>query len=82
MTFMEIDHEIISTVILLPSADSTRVGVSCKQKNVHKVLVNCLVELVLEKVWLGDMTKAVDWDVKHHIKQKHNTRIWFEIFVL
>ena len=29
-TLMEIDHEIISTVILLPSADSRRVVVSYK----------------------------------------------------
>ena len=29
-TFVEIDHEIISTVFLLPSADSRRVVVICK----------------------------------------------------
>ena len=40
-TFVEIDHEIISTVILTPSADSRRVVVSYKQKYVHQVLVNC-----------------------------------------
>ena len=38
-TLMEIDHEIISMAILLPSADSRRV-VSYKRKCVHKVLVN------------------------------------------
>ena len=38
-TFVEIDREIISTAILLPSTDSRRVVVSYKQKNVHKVLV-------------------------------------------
>ena len=38
-TFVEIDPEIISTAILLPSADSRRV-VSYKEKYVHKVLVN------------------------------------------
>ena len=37
LTFMEIDHEIISTAILLPSADSRRVVVSYKRKYVHKV---------------------------------------------
>ena len=31
-TFAEIDHEIISTAILLPSADSRRNAVSYKQK--------------------------------------------------
>ena len=40
-TFMEIDHEIISTVIVLPSTDLRRVVVSYKRKYVHEVLVNC-----------------------------------------
>ena len=44
-TFAEIDHEIISAAILLPYADSRRVGVSYKQKYVHKVLLNRLVKL-------------------------------------
>ena len=54
-TFMRIDNEIISTVILLPSADSRRV-VSYKRKYVHEVLVNCLVKLAQEKVWLAELT--------------------------
>ena len=48
-TFVEIDHEIIPTVILLPSAYSRRVVVSNKRKYVHEVLVNCLVKLTQEK---------------------------------
>ena len=48
-TFAEIDREIISTVILLPSVDSRRVVVSYKRKYVHEVLVNRLVKLALEK---------------------------------
>ena len=55
-TFAEIDHEIISTAVLLPSADSGRVVVSYKRKYVHKVLVNHLVKLAQEKVWLGELT--------------------------
>ena len=47
-TFMEIDHEVISTAILIPSADPRRV-VSYKRKYVHKVLVDCLVKLNQEK---------------------------------
>ena len=39
-TFVVIDHEIISTAILLPSADSRRVVVSYKQKYVREVVVN------------------------------------------
>ena len=42
-TFLKIDREIISMVILLPSADSRRL------LYVHKVLVNCLVKLAQEK---------------------------------
>ena len=48
-TLVEIDSEIISTAILLPSADSRRVVVSYKGKNEHKVLVNRLVKLAQEK---------------------------------
>ena len=44
-TFVEIDHEVMSTAILLPSADSRRVVVSYKRKYVHKVMVNRLVKL-------------------------------------
>ena len=49
-TFVEIDHKIISTVILLPSA------VSYKRKYVHKLLVNRLFKPAQEKVWLGELT--------------------------
>ena len=38
-TFVEIDNEMISMAILLPSADSRRVVVSYKRKYVHRVLV-------------------------------------------
>ena len=48
-TFMEIDHEIISTAILLPSADSKRDVVSYKRKYLHKILVSRLVKLAQEK---------------------------------
>ena len=49
-TFVEIDHEIISKVIFLPSADHSRkVVVSYKRKYVHKVLVNCLFKLAGRK---------------------------------
>ena len=48
-TFAKIDHEIISTAILLPSADSRRVRVSYKRKYVCEVLVKCLVKLAQEK---------------------------------
>ena len=44
-TFVEVDQEIIFTVILLPSADIRRVVVTYKQKYVHEVLVNRLVKL-------------------------------------
>ena len=83
---MEIDHEIISTVFLLHSADSRSIGVSYKRTYVHEVLVNCLVKLVQERSvdrWTDrpDMTIAVDWDVKNETKQKqlytmHTVNFW------
>ena len=43
----------------------------------HKVLVNRLVKVAQEKVWLGELTRlnmtiAVDWDVNLQIKQTDN----------
>ena len=72
-TFVEIDYEIISTAVLLPSADSRRVVVSYKPKYVHYVLVNCLVKLAQETSvvkWIEhpNTTIAVDWGVKHLTK--------------
>ena len=56
-TFVEIDHEIISTVILLlPLIYSRRVVVSYKRKYVHKLLVNRLLKPAQEKVWLSEPT--------------------------
>ena len=55
-TFLEIDHEIISMVILLLSAESFKKGCCHLQgKYVHEVLVNCLFKLAQEKVWLGEL---------------------------
>ena len=61
-TFVEIDSEIISTVILLPSAESFKKGCCQLQAKVyvHKVLVNCLFKLAQEKVWLCQRT-ALPW---------------------
>ena len=55
-TFMEIDHEIISTVILPLLIYSRRVVGSYKRKYVHELLVNCLFKPAQEKVWLGELT--------------------------
>ena len=56
-TFVEIDHEIISTVILpFPLIYSRRVVVSYKRKYVHELLVNRLFKPAQEKVWLGELT--------------------------
>ena len=56
-TFVKIDHEMISTVILLlPLIHSRRVVVSYKRKYVHKLLVNHLFKPAQEKVWLGELT--------------------------
>ena len=65
-TFVEIDHEIISTVILLPSAESFTKGCCQLQAKVcARLLVNCLFKLAEEKSlvrWTDRpvMTIAVD----------------------
>ena len=57
LTFVEIVHEIISTVILFPSADSIKkVVVSYKRKYVHELLVKRLFKPAQEKVWLDALT--------------------------
>ena len=49
-TFVEIDHEIISTIILLPSAESFMKGCCQLQAKVcARLLVNCLFKLAQEK---------------------------------
>ena len=47
--FPEIDREIITMAILLPTADSKSVVISYKRKFVHEVLVNRLVKFAQEK---------------------------------
>ena len=47
-TFVEIDHEIISTVILIPSAESFMKG-CCQLQAKLWLLVDCLFELAQEK---------------------------------
>ena len=54
-TFVEIDHEIISTVILLLPLIQEGLSVT-SEIYVHKVLVNHLVKLAWEKLCLGELT--------------------------
>ena len=72
---MEIDHEIISLVILLLPLIQ-----GYKWKYVHIVMANPLVKLSQEKSvvrWTDclNMTIAVDWDAKPQTKQT-NTQIY------
>ena len=56
-TFVEIDHEIISTAILLPSPDSRRVVVSYNRKYVHDVhRLTVLSSMHRKTLWLGELT--------------------------
>ena len=56
-TFTEIDYEIISMVILLPSPESFKKGCCQLQANyVHELLVNRIFKPAQEKVWLGELT--------------------------
>ena len=68
-TFLEVDHEIISMVILLSSANSFKKGCcQLQEKFVHKVLVNLLVKLaqvksVVSRTVRPNMTIAVGRDI-------------------
>ena len=56
-TFVEIDHEIISTVILLSSADSFKKGCCQLQGKVCAQITGYrLFKPAQEKVWLGELT--------------------------
>ena len=48
-TFLEIGHEIVSTVILLPLIQEGLLSVTSESMCQTKVLVNCLVKLTQEK---------------------------------
>ena len=68
-TFVEIDHEIISTVILLPSADAFKKG--CCQLQAKVLLVNiqaCPGKSVVRLTNCPAMSIAVDWDIKQQYK--------------
>ena len=55
-TSVEIDREIISTVILLPYAESLmKVVVSYKGKYVHDYWLTACSSLPRKKVWLGEL---------------------------
>ena len=57
LTLLGIDYEIISTsILLLPLTQIKKVVVSYKGMYVQEVLVNCLVKLAQDKVWLGELT--------------------------
>ena len=82
-TFVEIDHEIISTaILLLPLIHSRRVVVSYKRKHVHEILVNRLFKPAQEKVWLGELTVSqwpllLTWDVKQQKQTNKQTNKCF-----
>ena len=77
-TFVEIDHEIISTAILLPSAESFMKGCYQLQAKVcTRLLVNCLFKLAQEISvvrWTDRpaMTIAVDLGRKATIQTNKN----------
>ena len=53
---MEIDHEIFSIVIFLPSVETFKKGCCQLQgKYVREVLVNCLFKFAQGKEWLGEL---------------------------
>ena len=78
-TFVEIDHEIISTVILrLPLIQERTLSVTSESMCTKYWLTAYILKLAQEKVWFGEltdrlyMTIAVDWD----IKPQQTNKIW------
>ena len=56
-TFVEIDYEIFSKVIFLPSAELFKKGCCQLQAKVcGRSTDNCLFKLAQEKVWIGELT--------------------------
>ena len=56
-TFVEIDHEIISNVILLHSAESFQEGLSVTRESMcTKFWFTACSNLPRKKVWLGELT--------------------------
>ena len=76
-TFLEIDHEMISTVILLlPLIHSRRVVVGYKRKYVHELLVTCPGKSVVRWTDRPTMTIAVDLGRKA-TKQTNKTILFY-----
>ena len=77
-TFVEIDREIISTVILLPSAESFKKGCCQLQAKVcarSTILVNRLYKLAQEKVWLDELAMTLAADLgRKATKQTNKTK--------
>ena len=79
-TFVEIDHEIISTVILLPSADSFKKGCCqlqakvCAQITGYPLVQACPGKSVVRWTDRPVMTKAVDLGRKATKQLRNGTR--------
>ena len=72
-TFVEIDCEIISKVILLPSAESFKKD--CCQLQAKALSQAFPVKSVVRWTDCFNMTIAVDWDIKNQIKQNQTNHI-------
>ena len=59
-TMVEVDHEVIYSVIFLLQLIQKKVVVSYMRTYVHKGVVNRLVKLAQEKVWLDELTISHD----------------------
>ena len=57
-----------------------RVVVSYKRKYVHEVLVNCLIKLAQEKVWLGELTMTIAVYLGRKATKQTNILLLFLLF--
>ena len=75
---MEIDQEVISSVILLPSAESFKKGCCQLQTKLCAQRTGYLFKLAQEKVWLGELI-VLPWpDVKQQNEQ-NKTKSSFQL---
>ena len=84
-TFVEIDHEIISTVILLPSTESFMKGCCQLQAKVcAQLLVNCLFKLAQEKSvvrWTDRPAMTLAVDLGRKATKQTNKQIYWNLLI-
>ena len=77
-TFVELDHEIVSMAILLPSLVQEGL-LSVTSKSVCTKYWLTAKSIIHRKKVCPGMTIAVDWDIKHQTKQIDNLHTYYRL---